>query len=534
LSGAALTLAVIAVFFAGWRIAGLPFVPFEVFDWTARVLPGGIIAFGISSMVSVISSLGLGPTAVVAKAMEQSMGIAGFFITGAVSGAALFGVVRALRGRYALILGLSMGGVFGVFAALISSYLGHETGISSTFGVPWIIIVFISWGAALGWACNRLLAAGNAITVEGGVSSPLVSVERLDRRRFLIRLAGFSATITVGGAVVGFLVGQKSGKSLVPGRSRRWSSTHPLPNANAAVKPAPGTRPEYTPLEQHYRIDIDTTPMVIDEREWRLKIEGLVKRPLALTLGELRRYPQEHQFITLACISNPVGGDLTSTTRWTGVSLRQLLPELGIRQNATHLKIRSSDGFWEVVSLDVIRSDKRVMLAYEWDGVPLLPSHGFPLRIYIPDVYGMKQPKWIESIEATDHWEPGYWVTRGWDKTAQMKATSVIDTIAVDMAYVNADGQTVIPVGGIAHAGARGISRVELKVDDGPWQEAELRTPLSPTTWVIWRRDILFQPGDHKITVRCFDGSGAPQIAAQAPPDPSGATGLFSKRLFFK
>jgi hypothetical protein len=109
LAGAMLTMTIIAVFFAGWRLADLPFVPFEVFDWMARVLPGRIISFGINSMVSVISSLGLGPTAAVAKTMEQTMGIVGLFITGTVSGAVLFGVVRVLRGRYASILGLSMG-----------------------------------------------------------------------------------------------------------------------------------------------------------------------------------------------------------------------------------------------------------------------------------------------------------------------------------------------------------------------------------------------------------------------------------------
>ena len=103
------------------------------------------------------------------------------------------------------------------------------------------------------------------------------------------------------------------------------------------------------------------------------------------------------------------------------------------------------------------------MLTYAWDGVPLPMEHGFPLRIYIPDLYGMKQPKWIESIEATDRWEPGYWVVRGWDQVARMKATSVIDTVAANMPVMDASGRTLVPIGGIAHAGARGISKVELQ-----------------------------------------------------------------------
>ena len=287
-----------------------------------------------------------------------------------------------------------------------------------------------------------------------------------------------------------------------------------------------------TPLERHYRIDINTIPPAIEERQWRLKIAGLVEA-LSLTLEDLRRYEPLHQFVTLSCISNPVGGDLIGTTRWTGVSLQRLLPDLRLKPGASHLKIRSADTFHEVVPLDAIKADERIMLAYAWDGVPLLREHGFPLRIYIPDIHGMKQPKWIESIEATDHWEPGYWVERGWSKVAQMKTTSVIDTVAVDMSIIGADKRKLVPVGGIAHAGARGISKVEVQVDDGPWQQASLRTPLSQLTWVIWRFDWPFQPGKHTFTVRCYEGNGAPQLSTPSPAEPNGAAGLHSRSMMF-
>jgi hypothetical protein len=193
------------------------------------------------------------------------------------------------------------------------------------------------------------------------------------------------------------------------------------------------------------------------------------------------------------------------------------------------LKIRSADGFFEVLSLDTIKADPRIMLTYAWDGLPLMRKHGFPLRIYIPDLYGMKQPKWIESIEVTDHWEPGFWVERGWNQVAQMQATSVIDTVAADRTITATDGRKLVPIGGIAHAGARGISKVEVQVDGGPWTEAELRTPMSQLTWVIWRYDWPFQSGKHTFTVRCYDGNGASQIATPSPPAPDGATGLDSR-----
>jgi hypothetical protein len=207
------------------------------------------------------------------------------------------------------------------------------------------------------------------------------------------------------------------------------------------------------------------------------------------------------------------------------------LPDLRLKPNATHLKIRSADDFFEVVSLDAIKADPRIMLTYSWDGVPLTREHGFPLRIYIPDLHGMKQPKWIESIEATDHWEPGFWVQRGWNKVAQIHSTSVIDTVAVDITIIGPDHRKLVPIGGIAHAGSRGISKVEVQVDGGPWQQAQIRTPLSQLTWVIWRHDWPFHSGNHTFTVRCYDGDGTPQIVTPSLPEPNGATVLNSKSM---
>jgi DMSO/TMAO reductase YedYZ molybdopterin-dependent catalytic subunit len=416
-----------------------------------------------------------------------------------------------------------------VGAVAVARTLGQVSRIPPAVGEIWTLAAFGAWGAALGLSNRRLTR--RRIELRGEVDRSVWDdrIERLDRRRFLVRLGAATATITVAGAVVGSLVGRRRRQDVATGR--RWSADHRLPNAGADVAPAPGTRPEYTPLEDHYRIDISTIPPAIDGVAWRLKVSGLVEKRLELTMDQIRSYEPLHQFVTLACISNPVAGSLIGTTRWTGVSMQRLLPDLRLSPTATHLKLSSADRFYEFVALETIRSDARVMLAYDWDGVPLTTKHGFPLRIYIPDLYGMKQPKWIQSIEAVDQWEPGYWVKRGWDRTARMKATSVIDTVSVDMMLSQADAATRIPVGGIAHAGARGISKVEVRVDDGPWTEARLRAPLSDTTWVVWRYDWPFQPGNHTFTVRCFDGAGAAQIVGLAPPHPSGASGLHGKSM---
>jgi DMSO/TMAO reductase YedYZ molybdopterin-dependent catalytic subunit len=523
LIGAFLTLPLIALFYLGWRLLGLSFVPFSLFDWTTRVLPGPLVTFGIDSIVTLVRSLRLGDTATAAKTAEQTMAIVGCLLVGMMAGILFLAAVRLWRKKpYAA--GLIMGAVAGAIAVLILQSLDQPAAAGRAVDSAWTFSTFLVWGAAFGWTYTRLNTIAAASTVE---RVNRAEVERLDRRRFIIRLGSATAVITAVGAGVGAMVGSRRGRGTT-GRELQQASG-PLPNAEALVKPAPGTRPELTPLESHYRIDINTLPPTIQEDDWRLRIGGLVERPLELTLEEIRRYEPMEQFVTLSCISNPVAGDLIGTARWTGVSLKRLLPDLKLKDNATHLKITCADGFFETIALETIDSDERIMLAYAWDGVPLLTEHGFPLRIYIPDRHGMKQPKWIVSIEATDRWEDGYWVARGWDREAHMKATSVIDTVAVDMMIGQATGDTLVPVGGIAHAGARGISMVEVQIDGGDWQKAQLRTPLSDLTWVVWRYDWPFKKGKHTFTVRCVDGKGRAQIIEEAPPHPDGASGLHSK-----
>jgi hypothetical protein len=239
-----------------------------------------------------------------------------------------------------------------------------------------------------------------------------------------------------------------------------------------------------------------------------------------LTLDEIRARPSVSQVITLQCISNPVAGDLTSTSLWTGLRLKDLLEEAGMLSAAEEAYIESADGFYESVEMaDIL--DERTLLVHTMNGVPLPVEHGFPLRIYIPNRYGMKQPKWIERIEVIDRQGPGYWVERGWSVEARPQTVSAIDAV------VREPSGGVLPVGGIAYAGGRGISKVEVQVDDGPWAEAILRAPpLSPLTWVQWRYDWPYQAGRHTFRVRAYDGAGILQITDRQSPRPDGATGV--------
>ena len=252
-----------------------------------------------------------------------------------------------------------------------------------------------------------------------------------------------------------------------------------------------------------------------------------------LSLDDLRNnFISRDQFVTLSCISGRIGTTLISTTMWTGVSLQDLLAEAQAREEARYLYITSGDGFYESVDLDLIASDERIMLCYAWDGNQLPVDHGFPLRIWIPDRYGMKQPKWITGIEVIDEYREGYWVERNWDEIAQVKTTSVIDTVAVD-AIIESGGQSLVPIGGIAFSGARGISNVEIRVDGGPWEAAQLRAPLSETTWMIWRYEWPFTEGAHTFDVRCEEADGTPQIEEVNPARPSGATGFHAEEASF-
>ncbi len=539
LVGALLTAPLIAIFFLASQLAGLPFVPFDVFDWIGRTLPGPIITFGIDAIVSVITALQLGELSSAAKAAEQFLAVAGLFVTGIVAAAVLFWALRELEFKSRYLPGLIVGAIVGVPVAIISNAINQSASADPNVSVTWILIAFLAWGAALSWAYHELKGeAPQAEPAPAEASQPqqLVAVQQIDRRQFIVRLGGASAAITVVGAGLGALFGPQETQTEVAldtggdAAAAPWSANNALPNANAAVQPAPGTRPEFTPVERHYRIDINTMPPVVDGDEWRLRFSGLVDNALELTLDDLRNnYEPIHQFVTLACISNRIAGDLIGTQRWTGASLKRVLEDVGLQADATHLKITAADGFDEVVSLETVNNDDRVMLTYDWDGLLLTGPHGFPLRIYIPNYYGMKQPKWITNIEAISQWEEGYWVRRGWDRDALMRATSVIDTVAVDDPILSGN-TTLIPIGGIAHAGDRGISKVEVQVDDGEWMEAMLREPMSDTTWVIWRYDWPFQEGEHTFTVRAYEGDDTPQIEEVAGVRPSGATGYHSLR----
>lgn len=521
--GALTSLAAIGLFRAGATLADLPDLPLDLFDWLARVLPGGLITTGIDTMVRVITGLRLGPTSAVAKLMEQMLALALFILGGAIGGALLTWLGRGLPAtdRRSLAIRGGLLALLPAAAALaIEAWLAFP-GAGAVASAVWLLVLLTGWGSALGW----LLAAAQS-------SATAAPPGGLSRRSFLAVVGGGSLAILALGLGLDRIL--RTGRRIAPpseppmGNTSGPAASPPEAVLAARIEPAPGTRPELTTNEDFYRIDIDAIPPAVDEATWRLEVGGMVATPLSLTLDEIRARPAVSQVVTMQCISNPVGGDLTSTGLWTGIRLNDLLQEAGLAPGAKEVAIESVDGFYESVAMDDIR-DERTLLVYAMNGEPLPREHGFPLRIYIPNRYGMKQPKWITRMQVIGEEGPGYWVDRGWSHEAIALTTSAIDPKPRDLVP---DENGILPIGGIAWAGARGITRVEVQIDGGEWIEAQLRTPpLSPLSWVQWRYDWPSSPGRHTVRVRAVDGTGDLQTDEVNPPAPNGATG-YHERTF--
>ena len=536
LTGVFVSAPLIAVLYLMDKWIDLAFAPFDTFDWVAGVLPGPLITFGIDAMIETLMLLDVSVKDF-AKTAEQIMAVGLFLGAGVVATIAVFAIVDRRGPGDGPRLGLLCGAILGVPVALITASK-TQSSIDPTVNFIWIMAATLVWGVAAVVIARRLLLRPTAVYVsEDGDRA----VEVLGRRQFLVRMGVATATITVAGAGIGnVLAGNEQRRleaELAAMRDKMANSPNApaaieLPNEDDPLKPALGTRPEYTAVRDHYKIFIRSEPTMIDGATWTLPITGLVDNPVDLTLEDIRgRYDARNEFVTLSCISNRVGGDLISTTYWTGASIQDILEDVRPQSGASHLFITSGDGFFETVDLDLIASDERIMLAYNWDGKPIPFDHGFPLRIWIPDRFGMKQPKWITGIEVIGEYRPGYWVERNWDEVARVHATAVVDTVAID-AVIEEGDRRFVPIGGIAYAGARGISKVEVRVEgDGQWQEAQLRSPLSDTTWVIWRYDWPFEEGRHTFEVRCVEKDGTPQTEEVNPPRPSGATGIHTKRV---
>jgi DMSO/TMAO reductase YedYZ molybdopterin-dependent catalytic subunit len=279
----------------------------------------------------------------------------------------------------------------------------------------------------------------------------------------------------------------------------------------------------YTPNDAFYVVSknlVDPTVAVVD---WSLEIGGMVDRPMSLSFSDVMARDAHEMAATLECISNRVGGSYISNTTWTGFPLKELLDEAGLQDGVVDIKLEAADGYSESIPLAEALQDD-TLLVYLMDGLALTDKHGFPLRLIVPNIFGMKNVKWITKIEAVAEDFQGYWQERQWSDVATVVTMSRID---IPGRGDKADLGSTVELGGVAFAGDRGISMVEVTTDGGAtWQEADLSEVPSNRTWRLWRLDHLAtEPGLRRVAVRATDGDGERQVETEQDPLPDGATG---------
>ena len=347
-----------------------------------------------------------------------------------------------------------------------------------------------------------------------------------DRRQFLV---GLGATFVIGGiaAGAGRLTAANAAISPVSAAGALPRVVRPLPLVGAGADLGlPGLTPFITPNEEFYRIDTALSVPRVSVEDFSLRVFGMVDRELLLSYADLTARAQIESDITLTCVSNEVGGQLVGNARWQGIRLDALLDEAGVQAGANQVVGRSIDNYTCGFPVAAATDGRDALIAIGMNGEPLPLVHGFPVRLVVPGLYGyVSATKWLKEIEITtfeafDH----YWARREWSDQAPIKIQSRIDTPG-PLDSVPAGPGTIA---GMAWAQTRGIAKVEVQIDDGPWQEAELAEEVANTTWRQWRLRWEVTPERHTVRCRATDATGELQAEERAAPMPDGATGWHS------
>ncbi|MFI0239837.1 sulfite oxidase [Streptomyces sp. NPDC016845] len=428
--------------------------------------------------------------------------------------------ILAARWRRAGAAGVLVFGVVGALAAV-----GRPDSTSFTDALP-SAVGAVTGAALLYWLAGRLTAAHEA---SGDPDEP-----GWDRRGFLVA-ATAAAVASTGAGGAGRALSGSRGKSAA---ASRRSVVLPAPASGAAPVPRGaalrigGVSPFITPNDDFYRVDTALTVPKVDAGGWRLRIHGEgVTRERTLSFAELLKMPLVERDITLTCVSNEVGGPYVGNARWIGVRLADVLRRCGVKPPseggpADQLVARSVDGMTIGSPVDDVMDGRDALLAVGMNGQPLPFAHGFPVRMVVPGLYGyVSACKWIQDIELTtfDAYD-SYWVQRDWARRAPVKTESRIDT---PRPFARPGPGTVM-VAGVAWAQHRGIDKVEVRVDDGPWEEARLAAEDTRDTWRQWSYAWQATKGGHTLTVRATDRTGETQTEKRAPTIPDGASGWHS------
>ena len=434
--------------------------------------------------------------------------------------AALAGVVEDRR-RFAGVTVIGLFGLVGLLAVLTRAQVTFNAMV-----LP--IVTAIVAGAMLRLLIRRLQEWDPLFVASG---EPQATGEAAPaRRRFLQVLAGGAAFTVVGGTLASLWRGAAAAVS--EARSRvalpaPASAAPPIPSgAEAGLD---GMQPLVTPNPDFYRIDTALTVPSIDPGTWALKVTGMVDREIELSFADLLAKPHLERHVTIACVSNEVGGDLIGNARWLGWPVRELLALAGPQPGADMVLSRSTDGWTAGTPLEVLTDNRDALLAVGMNGEPLPLEHGFPVRLVVPGLYGyVSATKWVTELKVTRFADDAaYWTPRGWTERGPIKTSSRID--------VPRDGRPVkrgtVMFGGVAWAQHTGIGKVELRVNRGPWQQAELAKGISLDTWYQWKLGVELTEGQYEVQVRATDLAGRVQDEQRRPVAPDGATGFHTIRV---
>jgi len=343
-------------------------------------------------------------------------------------------------------------------------------------------------------------------------------------RRSFLAAGAVTAGIAVTAGLAGRVLAERSSVA-----SARNALKIPKPSATVPSLPPgvnldiPGLASFVTSNNDFYRVDTAIVLPQVDPSSWQLRIHGLVSREITITFDELLRRPLIEDYVTLCCVSNPVGGPYIGNALWLGVSLASLLREAGIKAGADQLMCTSVDGFTSGTPVQTVMDGRDALLAVAMNGQPLPVAHGFPARMVVPGLYGyVSATKWVTDINVTTFaGNYAYWAQRGWSQQAPIKTECRID-VPNGASQIRAARTAVA---GVAWAQHKGIEAVEVRVDQGPWNQAKLAAVPGLDTWRQWVWEWDATSGNHVIEARATDQTGYTQTAAQEQPEPNGATG---------
>jgi DMSO/TMAO reductase YedYZ molybdopterin-dependent catalytic subunit len=426
----------------------------------------------------------------------------------AITGSAILGMLATSRFRVAA-LGFAAAGLGALAISLLLDPLVEP--------VPALVSSFISVVAGVG--ALRWLVRGSP-SERGEVAE----MPDWSRRRFIGTSLGV-AGVAVAGGVIGRWIGEQIRVATPVDITPIPAPANPLPELVAETDLAiSGLTPIVTPNPDFYRIDTALLTPRLDAATWRLTVTGMVDRSLTFTYDDLLALPLYEQYVTIACVSNEVGGRLVGNALWTGARLREVLDTAGIQPGATQVVGRSFDGWTAGFPTEWVMTDEReALIAVAMNGEPLPAEHGFPARLIVPGLFGyVSATKWLTEIELTA-WDAfdAYWVPLGWAKEGPILTQTRIDVPRPGSSV----GAGQVAVAGVAWAPDRGVTKVEVQIDDGAWNAAELSVAISQATWVQWQYSWDASPGSHQIRVRATDGTGAVQESQVTRPDPDGARG---------